>query len=68
MPCRGTDKLVAVLSTPLMLISSNEESTHVFGADGGAGADGGTRENVARRDNVAIFEGSKWCERNAAAV
>ena len=61
MPCLGTDKLVAVLSAPLMLISSNEESTHEK-----SGADGGTRENVARRENVAIFEAPR-CAVNAGA-
>ena len=61
-PCLGTDKLVAVLSSPAMLISSNEESTHEkSGADGDGGLDGGDggldgrTENVARRENVAML-------------
>ena len=59
MPCLGTDKLVAVLSSPAMLISSNEESTHEkSGADGDGGLGGGLggvagawqRENVVRHN------------------
>ena len=76
MPCLGTDKLVDALSSPAMLISSNEESTHEkSGADGDGGLDGGDggldgrTENVARRENVAIFRGaSKWCEPQGNAV